>query len=94
MSKLTDRLRDPFKDTNVMRMRVEAADQIECLENRLAIIESDRPHWAKGYTSDGVAAQVSFGALSTLWHILGVDNQTEAVRKLRMLNAAYERGTR
>ena len=55
----------------------------------IAVLESARPHWAKGYSSDGVAAQVSTAALSTLWEMLGVSNQTEAVIKLRNIKEAY-----
>jgi hypothetical protein len=46
-------------------------------------LESLRPHWAKGYSSDSVAAQTSAAALSQIWRILEVDNQTAAIQKLR-----------
>lgn len=70
----------------------EAADEIERLEEKInelevsnKYLEEMRPHWAKGYTSDGVAAQTSFGSLNALWELLGVNNQTDAVIKLRLL---------
>jgi hypothetical protein len=49
-------------------------------------LEKLRPHWANGYTSDSVAAQASTAALSTVWEMLEVRNQTEAVMKLRRLH--------
>ena len=48
--------------------------------------EKFRPHWAMGYTSDSAAAQASTAALSNLWEMLDVSNQTEAVIKLRRLH--------
>ena len=53
----------------------EAAAHIETLE-------ALRPHWAQGYSDDSVAAQATTAALSQLWKLLGVDNQTAAVQRL------------
>lgn len=58
------------------RRRAEAAE---------ALLEQMRPVWAQGYTSDSEAAQASSNALSELWGLLGVDNQTAAMEKLRGL---------
>lgn len=51
----------------------------------IAMLEALRPFWAKGYSSDSVAAQASTGALSEIWRILGVSDQTQAMQKLREL---------
>lgn len=51
----------------------------------IEVLEAARPHWAQGYTSDGVAAQSATGALSALWKLLGAKHQTEAMAKLREL---------
>ena len=67
-------------ETIVTRDRV-----IKELEQKIAVLEELRPHWAKGYSSDSIAAQVSFGALSEIWKILGVDNQTGAIEKLKRI---------
>lgn len=53
------------------------------LRAEIATLESLRPHWAQGYTSDGVAAQVATAALSDMWDALGVNNQTAAMARLR-----------
>lgn len=60
-------------------------DVIEKLKNKIAHLESMRPHWVKGHTSDSVAAQSSYSALSTIWKLLEVENQTQAVTKLKNL---------
>ena len=55
-------------------------------QNINSILESQRPHWAKGFSSASVAAQASFDALIDLHTLLGVGhNQTEAVAKLKEL---------
>lgn len=55
------------------------------LKRQIEGLESLRPAWAQGYTSDSMAVQASASALSTLWQMLGVDNQTAACAKLREL---------
>lgn len=42
-----------------------------------------RPVWAQGHTSDSLAAQAHGSALAEIWHYLDVDNQTDAMAKLR-----------
>ena len=54
-------------------------EEIERLRESVSALESKRPHWAQGYSSDSVAAQVSHDALTQLWQLLGADNQTEAL---------------
>lgn len=52
---------------------------------RIATLEQLRPIWARGWTEDSIAAQTLSAAVSELWKLLGVDNQTEAVIKLKEL---------
>lgn len=52
------------------------------LRDQIAALEEMRPHWAQGYTSDGVAAQTTSAALSQLWKLIGAKDQTEAVQIL------------
>lgn len=56
--------------------RVETAEQM---------LEEMRPVWAQGFTSDSEAAQECSNALAEIWHLLGVDNQTEAMSRLRSM---------
>lgn len=53
-----------------------------CVCARLAAVESLRPQWAQGYTSDSMAAQSSSDALQSLWTKLRVNNQTDAMMVL------------
>ncbi len=53
------------------------------LERKVDALESLRPVWAQGFTSDSRAAQTWASAAKQLWDLLGVRNQTEAVLKLR-----------
>jgi len=61
------------------------AAENKALRDQVERLEKLRPHWAKGYTSDGVAAQCATGALQSLWDLLGAKHQTEAMQKLRAL---------
>ncbi|NTF69398.1 hypothetical protein [Rhizobium rhizogenes] len=63
----------------------QLVDRLREAQAKIEALESMRPHWAKGYSSDGIAAQVTAAALSTIWKLLGVDNQTAAMEKLRDL---------
>jgi len=62
-----------------------AEAQIVKLREQVADLEKRRPHWAQGYTSDGIAASVTASALSDLWELLGVEDQTAAMAKLRSM---------
>jgi len=64
-------------------VEVDLVAQLEKATASLAAVETQRPHWAKGYTDDSVAAQCAAAALSTLWSLLGVTNQTQAVLALQ-----------
>lgn len=64
---------------------VDLAEELRKARSMIEVLESARPHWAQGYTLDGVAAQTTAAALSGLWKLLGARNQTEAVLKLREL---------
>ncbi|MEB2845904.1 hypothetical protein [Endobacterium cereale] len=65
-------------------------DRLRAAEAKIEILEGLRPHWAKGYSSDSVAAQATTAALNQIWKLLGVENQTSAVMKLRELVTATE----
>ena len=65
-------------------LRTERAAHIRTVA-KLETVEALRPHWAQGYSSDGVAAQTMSAALSQLWGLLGVSNQTDAMDTLRKL---------
>lgn len=71
-----------------------ASDLVKDAEGRAiaanAELEALRPHWAQGYTSDSIAAQCSFMALSELWFLLGTKDQTSAVARLRDLIVVAE----
>mgnify|MGYP001585190004 FL=1 len=64
-------------------------DEVLARENRLKahvdVLESKRPHWAKGFSSDSIAAQVQTSALSQVWKLLYVDDQTACMGKLQGL---------
>jgi len=62
-----------------LRTIIAQHEEIERLRESVSALESKRPHWAQGYSSDSVAAQVSHDALTQLWQLLGADNQTEAL---------------
>lgn len=51
------------------------------------LLEQMRPLWAQGFSNDSEAAQAHANALSEIWNTLGVDNQTAAMAKLRILLA-------
>ena len=65
-------------------------DECRRLTDRNEALEGLRPHWAKGYSSDSMAAQSATGALSQLWKTLGAHDQTQAMTKLRELVAKTE----
>jgi hypothetical protein len=77
---------EPFQRYTVTVQKVGAkspADLVNEARAQVAAIEQLRPQWAQGYTSDSMAAQASTAALSQVWTLLGVDNQTDAMQKLR-----------
>lgn len=63
----------------------ELASCCECskLERENQALEQLRPLWAQGHSSDSIQAQTLAGALSQVWGILGVCDQTQAMQKLR-----------
>ncbi len=63
----------------------ELKAQIQELKDQIVVLEGMRPIWAQGYSSDSVAAQVSFSSLTRLWDLLRVSNQTDAVRAIERL---------
>lgn len=58
------------------------------LRRQVAALESLRPHWAEGHSSDSAAAQTKTSALAQVWSLLGVENQTDAMIALRSLAAS------
>lgn len=68
-----------------LRNAVVDKSELEKLQGQIDHLESMRPHWAQGYSSDSIAAQTSFSALNQLWQLLGVNDQTAAVEKLKEL---------
>lgn len=60
-----------------------SSEEIKRLQDEIAGLEALRPHWAKGYSSASVAAQVQTTALNEIWKHLGVSNQTACMDKLR-----------
>lgn len=57
--------------------------RIDELTQEIQGLEALRPHWAKGFSSDSVAAQTQAVALSQIWEALGVKDQTSALMKLK-----------
>lgn len=68
-------------------VEVDLVAQLEKATASLAAVETQRPHWAKGYTDDSVAAQCATAALSQLWKLIGATNQTQAVLALQKLSS-------
>jgi len=68
-----------------MAKKAELKAEIIRLQSNIEVLEAMRPHWAKGYSSDSMAAQAQTCALSQVWTALGVDNQTDCMEKLRRL---------
>jgi hypothetical protein len=64
---------------------VPPSNEIAELKEKIAALEKLRPVWAQGHTSDSVAAQVSSGALASIWSVLGVSNQTDCMAALKRL---------
>jgi hypothetical protein len=65
-------------------------DEIDLTTKRLAAAEALRPQWAMGYSDDSIAAQLSTSALTQIYGVLGVQNQTQCIEKLhRLINIAY-----
>lgn len=58
------------------------------LERSNIALESLRPMWAQGWSSDSAAAQASSAALAEIWELLGVMNQTDAMEQIRKLKAS------
>jgi len=86
----TELERDGFEDEDlepgyVAWLLRELAAKCADLTSRLESAERMRPQWAKGYTSDSVAAQTSSAALQQVWSLLGVDNQTQCMQALKRL---------
>ena len=85
-ARITFEIADEMLDARLGTRAVDA--RVAELEKQVAALEELRPHWAKGYTSDSMAAQGATGALQSLWKMLGAKDQTQAALKLNALLAA------
>ena len=96
---MTDTIDKIIAEYTVLKLQVEQSDEKlartenyyrDKIRKQEAYYENLRPHWAKGYSSDSVAAQSHLSATLHLWDLLGVDNQTEAVAKIqKLLEASF-----
>lgn len=57
----------------------------DSLTEQVDVLESLRPVWAHGFTPEGRAEQSACNALSGVWTLLGVTNQTECVQAIQRL---------
>ena len=70
---------------------IELEESLEIWKKRVDTLEGLRPFWAKGFSDDSIAAQMSCAALSQIFRLLGVVTQTDAVKKIATLTAKVER---
>lgn len=59
--------------------------RVEKLEREVKALESLRPAWAQGWSSDSIAAQLASNAMLDMWEALGVSNQTDAMNRINSL---------
>jgi hypothetical protein len=62
-----------------------ACNEYHNLKSQIEHLETLRPYWAQGFSSDGIAAQTYLSAVLELYALLGVKNQTKAVEALQGL---------
>jgi len=80
-----------LKDAKVTSLRIvpypfhEMQQVLRKCRLRAEHLESLAPEWAKGYTSDSIAAQTSIDAKLALWELLGVTDQTAAIASIQEL---------
>lgn len=82
----SENVRNKFLDPITGLLKATAAfceDANQRASRAETTLEVLRPVWAQGYTSDSQAAQATANALAEIWQILGVDNQTAAMQRLR-----------
>lgn len=72
-------------EDDVIKLVLAKNLHIARLEDTIRALESLRPVWAMGFTDDGVAAQTTAAALASIWDVLKVDNQTQAMEKVKGL---------
>ena len=89
---MTNTLDKIISEYTALQLKVETLDEelTRTKDHYLAVLrrqedryETLRPHWAKGYSSDSVAAQAHLDATLELWKLLGVSAQTHAVARLK-----------
>ncbi|TIL38566.1 hypothetical protein [Mesorhizobium sp.] len=86
MSKVVFYTEDHFEEMDAEIIRLKSA--LHHAEQSVESLERLRPHWAQGYSSDSMAAQATTTALSSVWTLLGVNNQTAAMARIRDLLGA------
>jgi hypothetical protein len=64
--------------------------RIKELECKISHLNEMRQFWAKGYSSDSMAAQSATGALLSIWRYLGVQDQTACMYALSELKKSKE----
>jgi len=85
----------PTEDISALHQEIsDLKIQLEGEQKHNNYLESMRPHWAEGHTSDSIAAQASTAALSSIWDFLEVDSQTMAMQKLNADRDYTARATR
>lgn len=70
-------------ETAVNNHELESCCECSKLEKEIQVLQQLRPLWAQGHSSDSIQAQTLAAALSQVWGMLGVDNQTRAMQKLQ-----------
>jgi hypothetical protein len=65
---------------------IEAA--VKGKEELIDALNALRPFWAQGHSDDSIAAQASYAALAQIFKVLGVTNQTDAIKRIASLEAA------
>jgi len=91
---MSDTIDKIIAEYTALQLKVKGAEELlrrtenycaQKLKAQEARYEKLRPHWAKGYSSDSVAAQSKLNAMLELWDLLEAANQTQAVAKLKEL---------
>jgi allophanate hydrolase subunit 1 len=80
------------KILNLNQRIADLQSEVTAANNVVASAEAHRPLWAMGYTSDSIAAQSTSAALTQIWKAIGAKDQTDAMRRLELMNGLL-RGT-
>jgi len=85
MQQLLDNIKEKQDKLAVTMLTEYEEDFIARYEDKITYYELIRPHWAQGYTSDGIAASTMLVALTEIYKLLGVKDQTACMQKLNQL---------